>query len=467
LSVGSSAAPDLTVIIIGHQVKHELVGCLESLKAHAGGLRLQVVYVDNGSTDGSAQAAEEAFPGAEIVRLPRNEGLPARNYGLRRSRGRNRMFIDTDATVTEGALETMCSILDSEPAIGLVGPRLVYPDGSLQLSARRYPPLMLPVLRRPPLERFLGDGPAVRRHLMADEAPLPRRRVEYVLGACQMFSARAQDAAGEHDYLGVEEVGDVRHPDSEIASRLPHHRARRFVELARSFGDVFGSDPVERSREGDDRRVGILLCSLHPHARDRLPRSKLFEAAPQSAVTQGPVRVHYRVPQFGPRARVASHQATIDDDPAPDAGAQREHNDVVGAHGRSESPLPPSGRIRVVVHDHGKSNLRVDGRGYVGVVVDEVGSERDRSAPGIDETGGPDAHRSDLCIDRIRTLQQLLDRRQDALGPRGWVRRSFDAQQDLAVAVDDRTLGTRSSDIDSDDCGLGPHSVQDTGGRLS
>ena len=199
MSLDAGAAPDLTVIIIGHQVEDEVHGCLSSLKAHRGDLELQVVYVDNGSTDRSVELAERAYPGVEVVRLETNEGLPARNHGLRRARGRNRMFIDTDATVTEGALQTMCAILDEDPGIGLVGPRLLYPDGTLQLSARRYPPLMLPVLRRPPFERFFGDAPVVRRHLMADEAPLPRRRVEYVLGACQMFSARAQGAAGEID----------------------------------------------------------------------------------------------------------------------------------------------------------------------------------------------------------------------------------------------------------------------------
>lgn len=199
MSHDGRAAPDLTVIIIGYQVKDELLACLRSLTAHAGSLALQVVYVDNGSTDGSADAAEQALPGIEVVRLPENAGLPARNHGLRRARGRNRMFIDTDATVTPGALETMCAVLDGDESIGLVGPRLEYPDGSLQLSTRRYPPVMLPVLRRPPLERFFGDSRLVRRHLMADEAPLGRRRVEYVLGACQMFSRRAHEAAGEID----------------------------------------------------------------------------------------------------------------------------------------------------------------------------------------------------------------------------------------------------------------------------
>lgn len=191
--------PDLTVIVIGHDVRDEVLTCLSSLRCHAGDLMLQVIYVDNGSRDASADAVEAAFPEVEVVRRPTNEGVPARNHGLRRARGRHRLFLDSDTAVTEGALQAMVGVLDADLRVGLVGPRLVHADGRPQLSARRYPPLMLPVLRRPPLERFLGDGATVRRHLMADDQPLPRRRVEYVLGACQMFRAEAQAVAGEID----------------------------------------------------------------------------------------------------------------------------------------------------------------------------------------------------------------------------------------------------------------------------
>jgi GT2 family glycosyltransferase len=193
------AAPDLTAIVIGHDVRDEVMVCLASLRRHAGALRLQVVYVDNGSRDGSADAVARAFPEVEVVRRAANEGVPARNHGLRRARGRHRMFLDSDAAVTAGALSAMVAALDADPRVGLVGPRLVHPDGRPQLSARRYPPALLPVLRRPPLARWLDDGPTVRRHLMADDPPAARRRVEYVLGACQMFRAEAHAAAGEID----------------------------------------------------------------------------------------------------------------------------------------------------------------------------------------------------------------------------------------------------------------------------
>jgi GT2 family glycosyltransferase len=193
------AAPDLTAIVIGHDVRDELVECLTSLRRHAGALRLQVVYVDNGSRDGSADAVARAFPEVEVVRRATNEGVPARNHGLRRARGRYRMFLDSDAAVTAGALPAMVAALDADPRVGLVGPRLVHPDGRPQLSARRYPPALLPLLRRPPLRRWLEDARTVRHHLMSDDPPFARRRVEYVLGACQMFRAEAHAAAGEID----------------------------------------------------------------------------------------------------------------------------------------------------------------------------------------------------------------------------------------------------------------------------
>jgi len=193
------AVPDVTAVVIAWNVRAELEACFQSLRDHAGALAVETIYVDNGSTDGSADLVAERFSEVTVIRRPTNEGMPARNHGLRRARGRHRMLLDSDARLTEGALATAVAVLDSDPKIGLVGPRLVYPDGGLQLSCRRFPPLSLPLIRRPPLDRYLEDGLVVRHHLMADASHDRRRRVEYVLGACQVFSAEAQAAAGEFD----------------------------------------------------------------------------------------------------------------------------------------------------------------------------------------------------------------------------------------------------------------------------
>jgi GT2 family glycosyltransferase len=190
--------PDVSVIVVAHDVREEVLDCLASVEQHAA-VATEVFLVDNGSTDGTAEAVGEAFPAVQVVRLDRNVGVAARNEGLRRARGRLRMFLDSDARLTPGALPELAAYLDGNPGAGLVGPRLVYEDGTLQLSARRFPPRLLPLMRRPPLGRFFEDSAAVRRHLMADDRHDETREVEYVLGACQLFTGAAQAAAGEID----------------------------------------------------------------------------------------------------------------------------------------------------------------------------------------------------------------------------------------------------------------------------
>jgi len=191
--------PDISIIIIAHNVRGELLDCLGSITEHSGALDVETILVDNGSSDGTVAAVQERFPATRVVALGRNEGGSARNHALRIARSPHLMFLDSDAQLTPGALQSLLDFMRSHPSVGLVGPRLVYPDGRLQPSARRFPPLSLPLLRRPPLSRWFEDGPVVRRHLMLDVPADGTREAEYVIGACQLFSAEAQRAVGELD----------------------------------------------------------------------------------------------------------------------------------------------------------------------------------------------------------------------------------------------------------------------------
>jgi N-acetylglucosaminyl-diphospho-decaprenol L-rhamnosyltransferase len=191
----SEASPQVSVIIIAHSVRDELARCLSAIADNAG-VATETILVDNASTDGTVAWARRAHPDVEVVELERNRGLAAREHGLRRASAPYTMFLDTDAILTPEALPRMVAAMESHPEWGLIGPKLVYEDGTLQLSCRRFPPILLPLMRRPPLSRLLEDSRPVRRHLMADADHDQVRPVLYVLGACQLFRSDLARVAG-------------------------------------------------------------------------------------------------------------------------------------------------------------------------------------------------------------------------------------------------------------------------------
>lgn len=191
---------DVTVIVVAHNVREYALACLRSIEEQHGRLSVETILVDSASTDGLAQAAARAHPAITVIPLAHNEAGPGRNHGLRVARGRHRMFLDSDAQLTPGALEDLVAFLDAHPDVGLVGPRLSDSlNGESQRAARRFPSRLLPLLRRPPLGRYFEHRATVNHHLMRDVPEDRTREAEYVIGACMLFTADAQAAAGELD----------------------------------------------------------------------------------------------------------------------------------------------------------------------------------------------------------------------------------------------------------------------------
>jgi N-acetylglucosaminyl-diphospho-decaprenol L-rhamnosyltransferase len=183
---GASSDPDVSIVIVAHSVRNELERCLGSIRDFAE-LPVQTILVDNASTDGTVPWVRRSHPSVEVIELSKNIGTIARDHGLRRARGRFTMFLDSDAALTAGALPVMVEAMERNRGWGLIGPRLVGDDGSFQLSCRRFPPPLLPLIRRPPLSAFSENSAMVRWYLMTDVDHSRPRPVVYVLGACQLF----------------------------------------------------------------------------------------------------------------------------------------------------------------------------------------------------------------------------------------------------------------------------------------
>jgi GT2 family glycosyltransferase len=198
--------PEVTIVVIAHSVRDELVRCFASIREHAD-VPIRTILVDNASTDDTLDWVERAHPEVDVIALTENLVDAARDRAMGGIDSRYTMFLDSDAMLTRGALPAMVEAMEANPAWGLVGPRLVRDDGSVQESCRRFPPLLLPVLRRPPLGRFFEHRPTVQRHLMADFSYEQTRPVLYVIGACQLFRSSLARAAGPFDRRAFKGIG--------------------------------------------------------------------------------------------------------------------------------------------------------------------------------------------------------------------------------------------------------------------
>lgn len=132
----------IAILIISFNTLDLTLRCLQSVFACADGFELEVIVVDNASADGSPQAIEQQFPQVKLIRNPTNAGFGAANnlaMAAASPAADYFLLLNSDAFLSPGALKAMVAIMEAQPAVGLVGPRLEYAPGKLQQSVYYFP----------------------------------------------------------------------------------------------------------------------------------------------------------------------------------------------------------------------------------------------------------------------------------------------------------------------------------------
>ena len=124
---------DLSIIIVSYNTKDLTLQAIKSVLAYTK-LDFEVIVADNDSKDGSVEAIQKTFPGVEIIPNKNNLGFArAVNQAVSIAEGEKILLLNPDAWLIEaGGLEAMSEYLDQHPEVGIIGPRLVNPDGSWQ-----------------------------------------------------------------------------------------------------------------------------------------------------------------------------------------------------------------------------------------------------------------------------------------------------------------------------------------------
>jgi GT2 family glycosyltransferase len=183
-----SSPVDISVCIANWNCRDLLRACLGSLLDRPQGVHLEVIVVDNASTDGAAAMVAEEFPEVVLRRNPTNFGFArANNQAARLARGRYLFFLNNDTEVPDGALRRLLTFAEEHPEIGLLGPRLRDAQGRIQVSYRMRP-TMAALLHRTSLLRWTGLLRAsYRRYRRREFDPQRIRHVDLLMGAAMLL----------------------------------------------------------------------------------------------------------------------------------------------------------------------------------------------------------------------------------------------------------------------------------------
>lgn len=177
--------PRLSIIILTCNQRDFTLRLLHSMEGwlRASGNDVEVILVDNGSTDSTSESIrawlrESGISNLRLIEAGENLGVArGRNLGLKAASGGVLMLLDNDTVADGRVYDELCRYVEDTPACGIAAPALYSPDGELQASAKPYPS---PWLK---LRHVLSPG----RESAAERAELANPHPYYVIGACQVF----------------------------------------------------------------------------------------------------------------------------------------------------------------------------------------------------------------------------------------------------------------------------------------
>lgn len=188
---------DLSVAIVTWEARELLEASLRSTYRNAAGIDLEIIVVDNASSDGSASMVESHFPNVRLIVNSENKFFArANNQAIRESQGRHVLLLNVDTVVLPGALLALVSFLDTHPEVGMVGAQLLNTDRSLQVTCNRFPTVAFGLFEVLAINQHWPHNPVRRRHIYADWDRQTAQSVDAVSGACMMARSSAIEEVG-------------------------------------------------------------------------------------------------------------------------------------------------------------------------------------------------------------------------------------------------------------------------------
>jgi hypothetical protein len=223
---------DISIIILNYKSKGLTLNCIKSIKeADFCGLNYEIIVVDNNSGDSLEDILRWQYPEIIFIQNKKNLGMGAgNNVGLRKANGKYAVIMNPDTIASKDTFKKIHDLIESNPLIGVVGPKQYNPNHTIQKSCYRWYNLLTPLYRRTPLGKFKFSQKNINNFLMEDFDHNSTREVDWLLGSFLFCRREALEQIGYFDerfFLYFEDTDLCRrfweknwkvvyHPEAEI-----------------------------------------------------------------------------------------------------------------------------------------------------------------------------------------------------------------------------------------------------------
>ena len=191
---------DLSIIIVSHNHSKYLSKNIKSIIRNTVNINYEIVLVNNLKKDEGILNIVEKYPQIKYVENQFVKGFSANNnMGIKKSSGEYIAILNPDTYLLNNAFEIILGYMKKNKRIGVCGPKILNPDGSLQYSCRKFPSFKSFLYRRTPLRIFFNQNEINKDHLMINFDRVKPSKVDWMLGACLIIKRKQLEKIGMLD----------------------------------------------------------------------------------------------------------------------------------------------------------------------------------------------------------------------------------------------------------------------------
>jgi GT2 family glycosyltransferase len=279
---------DVSIISVTWNSQGFIRNCLDSIFLLRDRVRCEIIIVDNGSSDETVKIVREFYPEVNLIENKTNSGYAkGNNQGMEQAQGRYLLLLNPDTQLLDNSLSSMSELMDGNPRIGALGPKLLNPDRSTQASCREFPRFSTLIWEFTGLSRLFPNSKTFGGWRMGYFAFDQPKEVDQPMGSCLMLRRETLEQVGSFDEKLSMFFNDVDlcyrmkqagwkiyfHPEAQVI----HHKGastrkakRKMIWLSHlAFYKFF-----RKHRRGSADRFLLLLFSV-PLFLSALPRMLL------------------------------------------------------------------------------------------------------------------------------------------------------------------------------------------------